>query len=292
MLLVALIALIGSIQFPFDYQNVCKGYGDYNAGAGFHQGMDFQSPDPDSLAYSPYPGSSNTAVSIFCHEDPTRNDWVVLLARGVTDTTGWSYHHMEDTTQNGTQYLDGTWFDETIGKIAPYPDLGSHLHVGWLDKANLIGGTFYQPGYFNPFDSLQTPPGYNDAPILTELHEIPSLVGPGLMVYEDYSLPQTYSDASVLQGVVYGIVDFAVSPASAFNGDPASDSCGVRRLSHRLLQQDPYTGSYEALSEYSWRTLFDMSGYFPDISCPRALALHWRSSGSIIFPNTTTTAIC
>jgi len=201
-----LIAIaLAYIQFPFDHYNACKGYGDYNATAGLHQALDFQAQDLDELAYSPFEGTLNTADSIWAMLGSLPREWVVGLARDQGGTTGWSYQHMYDSMppQAPDQYLKGTWFDETIGTVVSH-SLGAHLHVGWVDTTNWYSqqSKLYQPGYFNPFDSLQTPPGYSDAPILTELHEIPSLVGTGLMVYEDYSLPQTYSDASVLQGVV------------------------------------------------------------------------------------------
>jgi hypothetical protein len=61
-----------------------------------------------------------------------------------------------------------------------------------------------------------------------------------------------------------------VKAISAYGGNPANDSCGVRSIASRLYRRDSHTQDLIPIGEYEERSLFDMTKYLPDgcAGCP------------------------
>jgi hypothetical protein len=277
--LLLLLAGLG-YQFPFTHINACRGYGDWNGFAEFHSGLDFRC-DSTELAFNPYWDSQTPVYVLKSFGPDPLGGWVVFMVPDLDDETGWAYEHMLE--EDSAQYAIGTMLLDSVGRCQAHP-LGRHLHMCWMDVVNwhtpLPGYVMPQPGYFNPFDSLPVPSGYDVAlfdTVQTFLIETPPpppdttpyLSARGIWFVRDgiedpIAFPGYPESLKQFQDHVWGRVDAIVKAISAYEGLAVNDSCGVRELSHRLMRIDKYTGAVRGVNYYDWRTLFDMTGFIPD----------------------------
>jgi len=77
--------------------------------------------------------------------------------------------------------------------------------------------------------------------------------------------------------VIYGAVDIAAAPYSAFQGIPEEDSAGVYAIAYEILRQDPITGNYSSAApdtgNFAQRWLMEMRDELPPGSVPEYHAL-------------------
>lgn len=251
----------GYIRFPFarsgsDFTNICKGYGDFNAGLGlilFHSGVDIQAEDTTEYVRTPF----NPAYVLRADQGSFPNEWRLILASSPPPgaVSGWGYHHLHNTAG----FSQGDTLFDLIEPVVAHP-LGPHVHIDWcihvdsIQNQQLPGGGWVlnvYDSYINPLDYFLNKPSNYDHPELGEV----SGCATGLRVQNSqWWLPDT---------TVFGQVHFVARPVSAPNYGASSDSVGVRYLRHRVLRQDPYTGEYASLPWYDWRTLFSMNGFIP-----------------------------
>lgn len=287
-----LLAGVG-YQFPFAHNNVCRGYGDWNAWVEFHTGIDFRC-DSTEMAMNPYWDELAPAYVLQSGENPRTHDWVVFMSTDPDDETGWAYEHMRREDGDLHQYAVGKIFNDSVGRCVDNPENGRHLHMIWMDVYNWEHAvdTIPQPGYLNPFDLLPVPAGYDRA-LFDKVSIAWSLGYPdstrGIWFVKDGYDGPFYDSLFAFQSRVWGPVDAVVKAISAYQGNPMNDSCGIRSISSSILRCNFSSGSWNSIPEYSDRTLFDMTGYLPDgnVGCPpefehvffdRALAKHYDNN--------------
>jgi hypothetical protein len=143
----------------------------------------------------------------------------------------------------------------------------------WMDVCNWRF-IMPQPGFFNPFDSLPVPAGYDEA--MFDVVTMPKSLALADSIRgiwftpDEFEDPFGYESLLVLQNGVWGPVDVVVKAISAYGGNPANDSCGVRSIASRLYRRDSHTQDLIPIGEYEERSLFDMTKYLPDgcAGCP------------------------
>lgn len=258
----------GYIRFPFarsgsDFTNICKGYGDFNAGSGlilFHSGVDIQAEDTTEYVRTPF----NPAYVLRVDQGSFPNEWRLILATSPSPgaVSGWGYHHL----YKPAGFSQGDTLFDLIEPVIAHP-LGPHVHIDWcvhvdsIKDQQLPGGVWVfdvYNSYINPLDFFLNKPQNYDYP---ELGWVP-YSNTGLRIQ---SLWKTEPEDYIPDTTVYGQVHFVARPVSAPQQQQglSSDSVGVRYLRHRVLRQDPYTGEYLPFPWYDWRTLFSMNGFIP-----------------------------
>ena len=259
--LLLLLACLGDqYQFPFTHINVCRGYGDWDGIVEFHTGLDFRCSE-DEWAFNPYPVPAYVLRSQSVQIGPDLFEWVVFMVTDLGDSTGWAYEHMREqdpgiSGEYGPDTPDSSAsFVETVGRCQEH-DLGRHLHMCWMDLCNWEppppGHVNPQPGYFNLFDLLPVPPGYDTA-LFDSVHtyllytpdSILEVLGRGMLfTLEGKDVPSQFpggaDSLTPFQERVWGAVDAIVKPISAYQGLASNDSCGIRRVAFQLFRQNHY----------------------------------------------------
>ena len=292
-------------------RSVDIGYGDWaTSSEGPHPGIDFGADDDDcirnplstgayiigqwpSLAYQ-YPGIEGSLV--FAPNLPGTSNW------------GWQYDHIKREELNWDQFTPGTYYSYGhVFDLQTNPDhlIFQHLHVYWMwvwktyaftGSGEWVPGSMYpgssttpKRGYINPFEYLPAEDlqGYDYVRfgrVFVDHSQKGIWFSPdGAEMPGDFSLVVTPAE---FQDEIFGVVDFAAAPYSAFDDDPNMDNCGVYSVGHKLAWMNPYTGKidpvyydntslFESVLEVEsrdyYRTLVEMSGdlpYEPDLTNP------------------------
>lgn len=275
-----LLASAGTV-FPFSHLNVCKGYGDWNAYAHFHTGIDFQCGVME-VAQNPYGDVRADAYVLKSELDVDTGHWTVFLVTDLGAIEGWGYEHLiEDYS---FQYALGHSYSDDVGRCGITIDVGRHLHMIWMHLLDWTltppGWEVPQPGYTNPFSpELLVPPTGYDLTIFDRIdvaEDITSgeITERGMWFSKDgierpVDFPgcslNNYDSLLAFQNRVWGRVDVVAKPLSAFEGVPENDSCGVRAISHEISWESAYSvGELQEIPAYGPRTLFSMTGELPD----------------------------
>ena len=129
----------GFIRFPFarngfDFTNICKGYGDSNAGLGmklFHAGVDFQAVSTSEYVRTPFdPAHVIDALYV-----PETSEWRVIFGLSANAETGWGYHHL----YNPAGFVIGDTLSYLISPVVVNePAVGPHVHIDWCIHVDSI----------------------------------------------------------------------------------------------------------------------------------------------------------
>jgi len=269
-------------------RSIAIGYGDWaTASEGPHPGIDIRSNSNDEIRspltvngyiigqYPPldYPLPTNTddidGSLVFSHWPPGESNW------------GWQFDHISYDAQEWEMYVPGTPISsgQATGLLtASNHPLFRHLHIMWMwvwktyyysASGDWVPGSRFQDagsiepkrGYVNPVEFLPTEDltDYDFVrfgavfPNTAESRlDFPDNDSRGLWFAPDGSEIGDFGLTGIsneeFQDAIFGVVDFAAAPYSAYNDLPERDSCGVYSVSHSLKWVNPYTEDVEDVS--------------------------------------------
>ncbi|MCD4776894.1 MAG: hypothetical protein K8S15_12690 [Candidatus Aegiribacteria sp.] len=271
------------------FMPVWKGYGDWcPPSQGPHGGIDF---DASAITDSVLAPNDFDAYSGDIYIDPFNPDpgYMMCFLESLDDDYGWGLGHLKILDPYEPQFLLGNPITAKRPMAPAQPPTGAHIwrhvHFAWVPKldpdptTNLIG-------LFNPFDYLQAPAGYDE----TGFWHIPHVDNGshcGMwftldQIEEPGNFPGGLSALKDFQNRIYGVVDIVARPYSHPVGSPFETNCGVRSVSHNILKQNPYNGSYDPLPDdiYGARTLVSFDGLIPYGPSPYYDALFFDPKGT------------
>jgi hypothetical protein len=296
---------------PYFNDRCAVGWGDRAANGNHyaHNGLDFWDPNQGSIPADSVlaPRDDDSGRRWVSSDDPAScgvgQGWAVLFGKTPNDLYGWCYYHLDLLDADDWQRrfeTDPLRPHEPLAPCIEYEEPGmKHVMLTWAK-------TWYderdptQDYYWNPFEYFD--PTVEQQYDTTYFRPVPyaerdlSTYNHGIIFLHDGS--EDWTNLAAFQSYVYGAVDAAVSPYSAFLGNPSSDSCGVKEVSYSLIWQDPYYGSWASV--YGPRTLVRMCGEVPKSSSsefeavfldPNSLYLNWVFHSTYIITNCGTSAI-
>lgn len=222
------------------------GFGDWCVSTeGPHPGIDFKAPVSGAIVLSP---ANETTWVYYVLYDDTKGGTMIIdniqYTTSSSEISGWSIGHLD----NGIfAYIPGTEISPKsilTGVFDKEGDWFPHIHLSWWG----ING--FWDNVINPFLYLTTPSGYDDL-VFRRIPYIEDDLSTSRGIYffpqNTRSLSHSILEVNDFQNVVYGLVDFAIAPASEDCLAPYSDSlAGVRELMVDILDMSGNATAYSA----------------------------------------------
>ena len=222
------------------------GFGDWCVSTeGPHPGIDFKAPVSGAIVLSP---ANETTWVYYVLYDDTKGGTMIIdniqYATSSSEISGWSIGHLD----NGVfAYIPGTEISPKsilTGVFDKEGDWFPHIHLSWWG----ING--FWDNVINPFLYLTTPSGYDEL-VFRRIPYIEDDLSTSRGIYffpqNTRSLSHSILEVNDFQNVVYGLVDFAIAPASEDCLAPYSDSlAGVRELMVDILDMSGNATAYSA----------------------------------------------